>query len=53
MVLFAAGRAGRVDALRLENVGLEKTSRGLIEVNERYQTKVPNIYAAGDVIGFQ
>ncbi len=52
MVLFAAGRSGRVDALHLENVGLEKSSRGLIEVNERYQTKVPHIYAAGDVIGF-
>jgi NAD(P) transhydrogenase len=52
MVLFAAGRSGRVDALHLENVGLEKNSRGVIEVNERYQTKVPNIYAAGDVVGF-
>lgn len=52
MVLFAAGRAGRVDALKLENIKLEKNSRGLIEVNERYQTRVPNVYAAGDVIGF-
>jgi len=51
-VLFAAGRAGRVDALHLDKVGLDKNSRGLIEVNERYQTKVPHIYAAGDVIGF-
>lgn len=52
MVLFAAGRAGRTDALHLERVGLEKTDRGLVEVNERYQTKIPHIYAAGDVIGF-
>ena len=52
MVLFAAGRSGRVDALHLEKVGLEKNSRGVIEVNERYQTKVANIYAAGDVVGF-
>ena len=26
--------------------------RGVVDVNGRYQTKVPNIYAAGDVIGF-
>jgi NAD(P) transhydrogenase len=38
--------------LHLDKVGLDKNSRGLIEVNERYQTKVPHIYAAGDVIGF-
>jgi len=52
MVLFAAGRAGRVDALHLEKIGLTANSRGLLEVNERYQTKVPHVYAAGDVIGF-
>jgi NAD(P) transhydrogenase len=52
MVLYAAGRAGRVDALGLDKVGLAKTSRGLIEVNERYQTAIPHVYAAGDVIGF-
>ncbi len=26
--------------------------RGLVIVNESYQTSIPNIYAAGDVIGF-
>ena len=26
--------------------------RGLIKVNEKYQTKAPNIFAVGDVIGF-
>jgi len=52
MVLFAAGRAGRVDALHLAKIGLEPNVRGVLEVNERYQTKVPHVYAAGDVIGF-
>ncbi len=52
MVLFAAGRAGRVDALHLDKVGLKQNERGLIEVNDRYQTAIPHIYAAGDVIGF-
>ena len=32
--------------------GVETGNRGLLTVNERYQTNVPNIYAAGDVIGF-
>src|SRR5262249_30835969 len=37
--------------LNLEQVGIEVNKRGQITVNEHYQTKVPHIYAAGDVIG--
>jgi len=50
--LFAAGRRGTVDGLGLEKVGLALNQRGYIDVNESYQTSVPQIYAAGDVIGF-
>ncbi len=50
--LFSAGRSGNVRDLGLENAGITPNSRGLISVNEAYQTAVPNIYAAGDVIGF-
>ena len=50
--LFAAGRRGSVEGLNLEKVGVQLNSRGYIEVNEVYQTSVPGIYAAGDVIGF-
>jgi len=50
--LFAAGRRGAVDELRLEKAGLAVNKRGYIEVNQSYQTAVPSIYAAGDVIGF-
>ena len=50
--LFAAGRRGAVDELHLEKAGLSVNKRGYIEVNESYQTAVPSIYAAGDVIGF-
>ncbi len=50
--LFAAGRRGSVDGLHLEKAGLGLNKRGYIEVNESYQTLIPNIYAAGDVIGF-
>ncbi|MEI8095406.1 MAG: Si-specific NAD(P)(+) transhydrogenase [Spirochaetales bacterium] len=52
MLLYAAGRSGRTDALFLSAIGLEKNARGLIEVNSTYQTRIPHIYAVGDVIGF-
>ncbi|WP_431322138.1 Si-specific NAD(P)(+) transhydrogenase [Rhizobium sp. YTU87027] len=53
MVLFAAGRMGATDTLNLEAAGLEADSRGRLKVNpETFQTAVPNIYAAGDVVGF-
>lgn len=52
MLLFAAGRMGATDRLGLEVVGLETDHRGRLEVDRKsYQTKVPHIYAAGDVIG--
>jgi NAD(P) transhydrogenase len=50
--LFAAGRRGAVEGLGLEKAGLAINPRGHIDVNEHYQTGVPHIYAAGDVIGF-
>ncbi len=52
VVLMAVGRRGHIQGLGLEAVGVEITPRGVIGVNEKYQTSVPNIYAAGDVIGF-
>ena len=50
--LYSIGRMGATGSLNLEAVGLKADSRGRLEVNESYQTAVPNIYAAGDVIGF-
>jgi NAD(P) transhydrogenase len=53
MVLFAAGRIGATDSLNLSACGLETDSRGRLKVDpETFQTSVPNIYAAGDIIGF-
>jgi NAD(P) transhydrogenase len=52
LVLFAAGRSGSTQALKLENAGIETDKRQLIQVNEHFQTSVEHIYAAGDVIGF-
>jgi len=51
-VLVAAGRDSNVEDLGLSEIGIEQGKRGLISVNETYQTSVENIYAVGDVIGF-
>ncbi|MDR3699444.1 MAG: Si-specific NAD(P)(+) transhydrogenase [Candidatus Sulfopaludibacter sp.] len=51
-LLYAVGRQGNVDELNLPAAGLEADNRGRIAVDAEYRTKVPNIYAAGDVIGF-
>ncbi|MEW5796160.1 MAG: Si-specific NAD(P)(+) transhydrogenase [Candidatus Zixiibacteriota bacterium] len=51
-LLYAAGRCGNVEGLGLDRLGITTDDRGLIMVNERYQTSVPNIYAVGDVVGF-
>ncbi len=52
IALITAGRQSNVQALGLERIGVEMEDHGIILVNEKYQTSVPNIYAAGDVIGF-
>ncbi len=50
--LFAAGRQSNIEGLGLEALGVELGKRGLVLVNEKYQTSVDNLFAAGDVIGF-
>ena len=51
-VLFASGRSGATHTLGLDKLQIEIGQRGLITVNHDYQTSLPHIYAAGDVIGF-
>ena len=51
-LLWCNGRTGNTDKLSLENVGIEANSRGQIAVDKHYRTNVPNVYAAGDVIGW-
>ncbi|MBL8955024.1 MAG: Si-specific NAD(P)(+) transhydrogenase [Myxococcaceae bacterium] len=52
IVLVAAGREANTATLDLAKAGLVAGKRGALEVDERYRTKVPHIYAAGDCIGF-
>lgn len=50
-LLCAAGRYANVNGLDIEQVGLTLNDKGLISVDEQLRTSVPNIFAAGDIIG--
>jgi NAD(P) transhydrogenase len=50
--LDSIGRTGATDTLNLAAAHLKADERGRMIVNKQYQTEVPHIYAAGDVIGF-
>ena len=50
-ILLCVGRAVNSKDLGLEALGIACDPKGHIMVNERYQTKVPHIYAIGDLIG--
>lgn len=50
-VLMSVGRKPNTEGLGLANVGIETDKRGFIPVDAHLATKVPGIYAIGDVIG--
>jgi len=50
-LLYSAGRQGNTDNLGLETIDVEVDKRGLIPVNQHFQTSCPTVYAVGDVIG--
>lgn len=47
-LLVATGRRPHTADLALEAIGVKTLKNGAIEVNERLQTSVPGVYAAGD-----
>ena len=49
-VLIAVGRKPYTEGLNLTKIGVKKDPKGKIEVNNKLQTSVSNIYAIGDVI---
>ena len=49
-VLLSVGRKPYTEGLNLSKVGVKKDSKGRIEVDNKLQTSVKNIYAIGDVI---
>ena len=51
-LLYTIGRQANGDQVNIEAAGFSSDARGKLMVNEHFQTAVPHIYAAGDVIGF-
>ncbi len=51
-LLYAVGRQGNIDELNLTAAGIDADNRGRIPVDKDFRTKVPHIFAVGDVIGF-
>ncbi|CAN0421337.1 unnamed protein product, partial [Ectocarpus sp. 12 AP-2014] len=51
-LLYTMGRQGNTDSMDLARAGLEADKRGLLQVNDFYQTSNPRVYACGDVIGY-
>ncbi len=51
-IVFAAfGRIANLDGIGLDKLNLQISPRGHVQVDTRYQTNIPGIYAAGDAIG--
>ena len=49
MVMYATGRAPKVDGLGLDAAGVETAANGAIKVDAEWRTSAENIYAIGDV----
>jgi NAD(P) transhydrogenase len=50
-ILVSSGRSGNTKGLGLDRVGVNVDERGQVRVDSQFRTEVPNIFAAGDVIG--
>ncbi len=48
-VLLAVGRAPNTDGLELAAAGLEPDAHGFLPVDDRCRTKVPHLFAIGDI----
>lgn len=51
VVILATGRTPKTSGVNLEGVGVETNRKGFIKVNEKLETSVRGVYAAGDVVG--
>ena len=50
VILLSIGRKPYTDGLQLEKAGLEANQYGRVDINNHWETKVPGIYAIGDVV---
>ncbi|MEQ6377287.1 dihydrolipoyl dehydrogenase [Bacillaceae bacterium S4-13-56] len=49
-VLVTVGRKPNTDEIGLDELGVEKTDRGIIKIDKQCRTNIPNIYAIGDIV---
>ena len=49
-VLVSVGRKPYTEGLNLTKIGIKKDKQGKVDVNEKLQTSIKNVYAIGDVI---
>lgn len=49
-LIVAVGRSPNTEGLDAEACGLDLDEKGFIEVDEQCQTRLPNVYAIGDVV---
>jgi dihydrolipoamide dehydrogenase len=49
-LIVSVGRVPNTEGLGLESVGIAPDARGFIEVDERCRTRLPGVYAIGDVV---
>jgi dihydrolipoamide dehydrogenase len=49
-VLVSVGRWPNTDGLNAETIGLALDKRGRVEIDDRWRTNVPGVYAIGDVV---
>jgi dihydrolipoamide dehydrogenase len=50
-ILVTVGRKPNSEGLGLEGIGVEIDRRGFVTTDDRLQTKIPGVYAIGDVAG--
>jgi NAD(P) transhydrogenase len=51
-IVFAAfGRVANLDGIGLDRMQLAISSRGHVQVDDRFETNIPGVFAAGDAVG--
>lgn len=50
-VLYMGGKKPNIENIGIKEAGITINEDGFIQVNEKYQTSKPTVYAGGDVIG--
>jgi dihydrolipoamide dehydrogenase len=50
IVLVAVGRRPYTQSLGIQEIGVKQDKRGFIEIDDKFQTSVPGVYAIGDVV---